>query len=416
MPSSASASNADSNVNVNTKELAQALTTMVSDRLDNMQQQLDTAIQQRTDELAQKIQSQSLRQMSLGQRQTSMDSAASNLSTPGTTNNNTTKNEVASSQALTAVVDDRLAVFQRHVDQALQQMGNLAASSSSSSGGSSTQDVAKVTKLIKKSQETILVNQKQYASALRQTVIRLHEETQSHVSTSADATDPATSSSDASDWEDAKQVILSSHDELRESHVENMMEQKNYLVECIELSQQSILNMLTTMDINNAGVEERVAADVERIQVQATAAILDRMDQAMARRQRWSSSANSDEGETTGMLSNVASAARGVLSGSNDASAINKGFVGDEMEELVLGAMEKLEEAMVANCEQIQAQATAVILDKVETSQKTVEDKIDHSKGVILNKMIKSQSILVETSGSGHAAVVDTLENNQVAL
>lgn len=186
-----------------------------------------------------------------------------------------------------------------------------------------------------------------------------------------------------------------------------MAEQKNYLVECIELSQQSILNKLTTMDINNAGVEERVAADVERIQVQATAAILDRVDQAMARRQRWSSSADNDGGEVT---------ARSVLSGSNGESATGKGFVGEEMEELVLGAMEKLEEAMVANCEEIQAQATAAMLDKVETSQKTIEDKVDHSNGVILNKMIKSQSILVETTGMGHAAVVDTLENNQVVI
>ena len=392
-----------------TAEVKQALSATFIERLDGLQEHLENIIDQRVGDLSQSIQSQSLRQMSMQQRRASIDSTVSGLSAAASNNNIDVK---ATKRALTAVVDDRLAVFQRHVDQALQQLAqNNNQVGTSASSAINGKDAAKIVKLIKTSQDKILGNQKQYASALRQTVIRLHDETRNHMTSSTPASQLPTFVSGTEivgDWEAAKQVILSSHDELRKSHEDTMTEQKNYLVECIELSQQAVLNRLTNSEINNAGVEDRVAAEVERIQAQATAAILDRVDQAMARRQRWSSSPGIDaevRTETTG------AATRSVLSGSDaDDSA------GDDMEELVLGAMEKMEEAMVANCEHIQAQATAAILDRIDTSQKIVEDKVDHTQGVLLNKIMKGNAILVETVGSGHAAVVDTVESHQATL
>jgi len=397
------------------KDEIQAFTRMISNRLDDLQQHVDTIIQDRVDHLAQQIQSQSLRQIAHQQprNQSATDLVVSNLS-GGVI--------AATNQALKDVVDARLAGFQHGMDTTLEQSTQSVASKaevSSSKTNDSNQAMTKLTKQFEMAQDAIELNQKQYASALRQTMIRLHEETCNRVTTSVAS---ALKNGDTG-WESAKKVILSSHEYLRQNQQENLEEQKKYLVECIELSQRSILNKLTRMDINHVRAEERMAVSVEQIQAQATAAILDRVDQAMTRRQRWTPSGDFNEEKKTQVnddltkLTSTALTTRSFLSPvDGDGGELEKMYVSDGMEDLVFSAMEKLEEAMVANCEHIQAQATAAILDKIGSSQNAVEEKIDHCCGVLLHNATDNHSTLEREIESCHATVLDTLDSNQISL
>jgi multidrug efflux pump subunit AcrA (membrane-fusion protein) len=76
---------------------------------------------------------------------------------------------------------------------------------------------------------------------------------------------------------------LSSHDELRKTQQQSISEQKNYLLECIELAQHAILSKLTSNTVSESALDEsiserenRLSTLVVQIQAQATAAILDR--------------------------------------------------------------------------------------------------------------------------------------------
>jgi hypothetical protein len=86
------------------------------------------------------------------------------------------------------------------------------------------------------------------------------------------------------------------HDELRKNQQQSISEQKNYLVERIELAQHAILSKLTSNTVNGEPLDEsisemenRLSTLVEQIQAHATAAVLDRLDHQAQVKNRWSS-------------------------------------------------------------------------------------------------------------------------------
>jgi hypothetical protein len=77
----------------------------------------------------------------------------------------------------------------------------------------------------------------------------------------------------------------------------------------------------------------------------------------------------------------------------------------EEIEDMILSAVEKLEVAMEGNCEQIQTQATAVILDKVENCQNVIMSKMEVSQSVVLDRVMFAEGAVTGKLDSTMAVV-----------
>eukprot|EP00797_Seminavis_robusta_P029909 Sro60_g034870.1 n/a (927) ;mRNA; r:131365-134145 len=427
----------------------------LQDQLDGLKRQMDNLIQIRMNILEQKMQVL-VRPPTNNAPSANPETSISRSVAPSASTNGSNLPEMT--RTVTAIVKQLMETFLQklqNLDAKLTKAVILSQEKIQASQNKAFHELAlNVAKTVQASQTTIMNNEKQYASALRQTVVRLHNETRTHTVTTVSSSrsanvgvskeravmvkssnrgisPPPPEGISANSWDAIKDVILSSHEELRNNQERSMLEHKNYLVECIELAQHAILSKLTSNTVSESALDEsisemeqRLSTLVEQIQAQATAAVLDRMDQQaqLNAKNRWRRSTSSDDLEGAGgtagtdgslagsptSLPNNAGAVTGSTGGPGSvegSAGVASGLTAGEFEDILLTTVEKLEAAMEANCEQIQAQATAVMLDKVESSQTVLASRMEGSQTIVLDKVAHVESFVSGKMDSVLAAV-----------